>query len=776
MKKTILMTVAVLASAAAVNAQNPPQLRPDNIDEIVAAMTLEEKAKLVNGTSMVDGSEQLNTPIIGTTRNLVPGAAGTTFPIERLGIPAIVLADGPAGLRITPRREGDPATYFCTGFPIGTLLASTWNLPLVEQVGEAMGNEVLEYGVDVLLAPALNIHRNPLNGRNFEYYSEDPLVSGKTAAAMVKGVQSNGVGTSIKHFVANNQETNRMNNDARISPRALREIYLKGFEIAVREADPWTVMSSYNYLNGTYTSESPWLLTDVLRGDWGFKGLVMTDWNGGRDAVAQMEAGNDLLMPGRKFQYDQIIAGVKDGSLSEDDLDVCVKRVLELIVRSPRFKGYTFSNSPDLKAHAAVTRASAAEGMVLLENNGVLPLDKEVSRVALFGTTSFDFIAGGTGSGDVNKAYVIDLKTGLAAEGYTVNPDIEALYTQRIAAYRAEQEKLRAENPMAVFFSQKRLEEVVPTKAELDKAAAISDVALVTIGRSSGEFFDRTPADFNLSQEELALIEKVTAAFHSVGKKVVVILNVGGVVETASWKHIPDAVLLAWQPGQEGGYTVADILWGKVTPSGKLPMTFPVAYTDHLSSKNFPTEYEADWRTLFTPGEDKEHTPVKDVDYTDYEEGIYVGYRYFDTFDKQVAYPFGYGKSYTTFAYSDARITAEGDCYTVSVTVTNTGDYSGKEVVQLYVSAPEGGALAQPDSELRGYAKTKALAPGESETVEICFKKCDLASYCEEKDGWVVPAGEYTVRVAASSRDTKAQLPLSVSAICDECAAKVDRY
>jgi beta-glucosidase len=764
-----MAAVVALATASVAQAQNPPQLRADNIDQVVAAMTLEEKATLVNGTGMAmpGVGESSTNPIVGMTRNLVPGAAGTTFPIERLGIPAIVLADGPAGLRITPVREGDTSTYYCTGFPIGTLLASTWNTPLVEQVGTAMGNEVLEYGADVLLAPALNIHRNPLNGRNFEYYSEDPLVTGKIAAAMVKGVQSNGVGTSIKHFAVNNQETNRMNNDARVTPRALREIYLKGFEIAVREAEPWTVMSSYNYINGTYTSESRELLTDVLRTDWGFEGLVMTDWNGGRDAVAQIEAGNDLLMPGRQFQYDQIVAGVKDGSLSMADLDVCVKRVLELIVRSPRFKGYKFSNKPDLKAHAAVTRASAAEGMVLLENNGVLPLDKAVKNVALFGTTSYDFIAGGTGSGDVNKAYVIDLKTGITSEGYTVNPDIEKLYTDQIAAYRAEQEKLRKENPMAVFFSQARLSETVPSAADLDKAAAASDVALITIGRSSGEFFDRKPQDFYLTAEELALIKKVSAAFHAVGKKAVVVLNVGGVVETASWKAIPDAVLLAWQPGQEGGYTVADILSGAVNPSGKLTMTFPADYTDHLSSENFPTEYEADWRSLFTPGEAKEHTPVKDVDYTDYVEDIFVGYRYFDTFGKQVSYPFGFGRSYTTFEYSAPALSVDGDLYTASVTVKNTGKYAGKEVVQLYVSAPSAGYTLKPDSELRGFAKTRELKPGESQTVKITFKKGDLASYSEAQSSWVVDAGDYTARIAASSRDIKARLPFTVATESD---------
>lgn len=760
MKKQ-LFSVAVAATAFAACGPGVPQLGKASLDDVIAAMTLEEKAHLVIGTGMAGFSG--DSAVVGETRNLVPGAAGTTYPIERLGIPSIVLADGPAGLRINPTREGDSATYYCTHFPIGTLLASTWDPELVERVGEAIGNEVLEYGADVLLAPALNIHRHPLCGRNFEYYSEDPLVSGKIAAAYVRGVQSNGVGTSIKHFAVNNQETNRMANDAQVSPRALREIYLKGFEITVKESDPWTVMSSYNYVNGVYASENAELQTTLLRDEWGFKGLVMTDWFGGKDAVEQMKAGNDMLQPGYDKQYQDIVAGVREGRLDEAVLDRNVKRVLELILRTPRFKGYRFSNKPDLKAHAVITRQSAAEGMVLLKNEGdALPLAAGVKRVALFGCTSYDFIAGGTGSGNVNRAYTVSLPDGLKNAGYEIDEQLRADYEAHIAA---EKERLKPEDSRFAAF----MPVVLPTEmtfdaARLTRLAAQTDVALITIGRGSGEFLDRESANFYLSKEKHALLRDVCRIFHAAGKRVIVVLNVGGAIETASWKALPDAILCAWQGGQEGGNSVADVLSGKTSPGGKLPMTLPVRFEDHASNTNFPIDLKSDIDIVNANKGEKKHT-LKDVDYTRYEEDVYVGYRYFDSFGKQVSYPFGYGLSYTTFEYGAPSLSKEDGLYTVSLEVKNTGKYAGREIVQLYVAAPNSTELNKPEKELKAFAKTKELKPGEAETVRLQVSVADLASYDEGSSSWVVDAGTYKFMPAASSRDVKSVVEVEVSAL-----------
>jgi beta-glucosidase len=751
MKRIFLFSMLVAGLFCACNnTPKPLQLTADNIDVILDSLTLEEKVHLLVGTGMAGFSG--DSAVVGATKNLVPGAAGTTYPIPRLGIPSIVLADGPAGLRIQPTREGDSATYYCTAFPVATLLSSTWNTELVENVGNAMGNEVLEYGADVLLAPALNIHRNPLCGRNFEYYSEDPLLSGKTAAAIVRGVQSNGVGTSIKHFAVNNQETNRQRNDAIVSQRALREIYLRGFEIAVKESQPWTVMTSYNKINGTAASESGELLTDILRGEWGFAGAVMTDWFGGYNAVNQMIAGNDLLMPGRPDQYEMIVEAVKSGKLDVEFINKNVRRMLELIVKSPRFKGYKFTNKPDLKAHAEVTRQSALEGMVLLENrDNTLPLNN-VKKIAAFGITSYDFIAGGTGSGDVNEAYTISLGEGLNNAGYEIDSNLKALYDNHIAAEN-EKNKPDPKNPFAMFMPKIRAAELVPDAKTLAQTVENNDVALITVGRTSGEFEDRKTADFYLNEKEISLVKNVCEAFHKAGKKAVVILNIGGVIETATWKNLPDAVLLAWQAGQEGGNSVADILRGAANPSGKLPMTFPVKLEDVPSYANFPRNYTpANPMETMMGGNVGENR--KNIDFTKYEEGVFAGYRYYLTENKAVSYPFGYGLSYTTFEYGTPEVSGKDGNFTVKISVKNTDTVAGKSVVELYISAPNStrGAL-NPTRELKAFAKTKLLVASESQVLELKLTPADFASFDEVKTAWIAAAGDYKIEIGSSAAE-----------------------
>ncbi len=766
MKKSLISVLGMAVLLVGCASEGNVTKNTINQEEVMAKMSLEDKAHFVIGTGMegFSGDEA----VIGATKNLVPGAAGTTYPLDSLGIPAIVLADGPAGLRIDPTREGDSATYYCTHFPIGTLLASTWNTKLVEEVGIAMGQEVKEYGADVLLAPALNIMRNPLCGRNFEYYSEDPVVAGKTAAAYIKGIQKNDVGTSIKHFAANNQETNRMGNDAHMSQRALREIYLKGFEIAIKESKPWTVMTSYNYINGVYTSESKDLVQTILRDEWGYEGTVMTDWFGGKDGAVQMWAGNDMLQPGKKEQFDSIVAGVKSGKLAEADLDRNVSRILNLIEKTPRYQGYKFSNKPDLKAHAEVTRQSAAEGMVLMKNEKALPFAESIKNVALYGNTSYEFIAGGTGSGNVNHAYVVSLLDGMKNGGYAVSDDLKQAYELFWNDYRkareAEIAKIEKTDPqkamMMRFLPSGLPAEKLFTVAELEAQAAKADIAVLTIGRISGEFFDRKSSDFNLNDSERKLLEQVCETYHKAGKQVVVLLNIGGVIETASWKELPDAILCAWQAGQEGGNSVVDVLSGKQSPSGKFTMTWPVKFTDAYSSKNFPVDQTAKLDFMNTV----ERGNVKNVDWTDYEEDIYVGYRYFDSFEVPVSYPFGFGLSYTTFDYSDAKIAEKGDAYEVTVTVKNSGEREGKEVVELYISAPDNKAANKPVKELKAFAKTKNLKPGESETLKLSVKAADLASFDEASSSWVVAEGEYQFLIAASSQDIKSTLAAKVKA------------
>ena len=771
--KKLFFTLFLATAAMTANAQ--PQLRADNIDEVLQAMTLEEKAKLlVGGANNFFGAGA----VVGGEADLVAGAAGTSPAIPRLGIPATVLTDGPAGVRIDPTRKGTDKTYYATAFPIGSCLASTWNTELVSKVGKAIGNETKEYRCDVILGPGMNLHRNPLCGRNFEYYSEDPFLTGKIAAAYIQGVQSQGAGVSAKHFAVNSQETDRTSVDERVSQRAARELYLRGFEIAVRESAPWTIMASYNQVNGQFSMGNHDLLTKILREDWGFKGIVMTDWIGiraGLPTISEVQAGNDLMEPGQPAQVEEIIKGVKEGKLDIKDVDRNVRRMLEYIVKTPSFHQYPASNAPDFKAHAAITRQSAAEGIVLLKNNGALPFRTEgnlspltshhsplIKTVALFGENSYDFLSGGTGSGCVHPPYVVDMLQGLENAGIKSSPVLTDIYRKYIEYAKL---KFQAERHPAKWFQtemmgQQKYPEIGLSPIAINKEVATADAAIITIGRQAGEGIDRDiDTEFNLVPEERALIVDVCNAFHEAGKPVIVIINSGSVIETASWSGYPDAILCAWQPGMEGGNSIADLLTGKVNPSGKLTMTWPIAATDHPSTKNFPGYLDQYSKDIIRNYAGK----VPGNDYTNHDEDIYVGYRYFDTFNREVAYPFGFGLSYTTFEFSKPVVKAKGkDAVEVSVSVKNTGKVSGKEVAQVYVAAPKG-KLEKPAQELKAFAKTRELKPGESQTLTMTIPVRDLASFDEAGSQWLAEAGTYTFNIGANSRDIAVSAQLKIT-------------
>ena len=635
------------------------------------------------------------------------------------------------------------------------------------KVGKGIGNEVREFGLDWILSPSMNLIRSALCGRNHEYYSEDPYLSGTIAAGYVNGVQSEGTAACPKHFIANNQETNRNNNNSQLSQRALREIYLKAFEIMVKESNPWTIMTSYNKLNGPYALQNEELLNTIVRDEWGWKGMYVSDWNAGDDAVAAMKAGNDMLQPGQDKQYQAILAAAKDGSLSMDILNANVKRILEYVIKTSNFKGYKYNNEPDLKAHAQIVREVGADGIVLLRNEGILPLTGK--RVALFGCTSYDWISGGSGFGGTSVGhYTVSLIEGMRSAGYEVYQPLIDIYKKHIA----DEEKRLFPNgrPPFSITPPARAAEKLFTAEEMNAAIDGSDVAIISLGRKSGEAADRGESDFYLNDGEKQLIKAVSDAYHAKGKKIVVLLDICSPMDVASWQSQADAVVCTWQGGQESGFAVADVLSGKVNPSGKLPMTFQIKYGDAYADKNFPAN--VDDKTLgamFMWGYNKDSAPKdrkpeKDIDFTNYEEDIYVGYRYFDSFGKPVAYPFGFGLSYTTFGYENLSVTEADGTYTVKVDVKNTGSKAGRNVVELFVAAPNSKKLNKPEKELRNYAKTKLLQPGQTETVTMTVKTEDLASFNEQASSWKTDAGVYTFMICSSANDVEAKATAKVKA------------
>ena len=645
-------------------------------------------------------------------------------------------------------------------------LASTWDREAAFKVGQGIGNEVREFGLDWILSPAMNLIRNPLCGRNHEYYSEDPYLSGTIAAGYVRGVQSEGTAACPKHFVANNQETNRNNNISQVSQRALREIYLKAFEIMVKESDPWTIMTSYNKLNGPYAVQNRELLTTIVRDEWGWKGMFVSDWNAGDDAVAAMMAGNDMLQPGQDRQYQAIFDAAKSGKLPMEVLDANVRRILEYVVKTHNFKGYQANSEPNLKAHAQVVRQVGADGIVLLKNSGVLPLAGK--RVALFGCTSYDWISGGSGFGGTSLGrYTVSLVEGMRSAGYEVYKPLISLYTKHLA----DEEKRLFPNGRPAFslMPPARADEKQFTADELNAAIDGSDVAIISLGRKSGEAADRSESDFYLKEGEKQLIKAVSEAYHAKGKQVVVLLDICSPIDVASWQNQIDALVCTWQGGQESGFSVADVLCGDVNPNGKLPMTFQVKYGDAYADKNFPANVDdKTMGSMFMWGRNKDDAkkrePQANIDYTNYEEDIYVGYRYFDSFGKPVAYPFGFGLSYTTFAYENMSVSEANGVYTVKVDVKNTGKVAGRNVVELFVAAPNSKKLNKPEKELRNYAKTRLLQPGETEAVVMTVKTEDLASFNEKASAWKTDAGTYSFLICSSASDVEAKATAKVKA------------
>lgn len=752
-------------------------LKPDNIGEIIFAMTPEEKVDLVVGCGAGWGNPDAK----------YPGTAGWTAAIPRLGVPSIYFADGPQGVNVARYREYDTADYSCTFFLSGSSLASSWDSEAAWEIGHAIGYELKERGLDVILGPGINLHRNVLCGRNQEYYSEDPVISGKMAAAWIKGAQSNGIATSLKHFAVNNQETNRKENDSRVDVRTLRELYLRAFEIAVKEGRPKTVMGSYNYVNGVHACENPQLLDDLLREEWGWDGAVMSDWDGVVRPSDAIKATCDLIEPGTDADKKAIMNALSEGSLRMEELDRCVGHILGLVVSSPSYAGYASTNNIDREGHRSLLRRVAAESMVLLKNeDSVLPLAK--GKLALYGCASYDLVPANMGVNGVNRGvYHVSLVQGLREAGFEVFQPVLREYTDYIAA---EKERImQAYPPMyRQFFRYESPKEIIPGEGSgeqkqspqgamtvdlgfsqggtvlemsLAKQAASNDAAVLTLSRATGEAFDRTVKEFYLTESEEELIDAVSSAYHAVGKPLIVLLNVPAPIETVSWRDKADAILLVGQPGERAGESIADALTGTVPPSGRLTDTWPVNYGDALSDAHFPSETGQDLRSLVTPRSDRDHTLVENIDFTEYIEGIYMGYRYFSTFRKEVAYPFGHGLSYTSFKYEDATVEASADHFTARLTVRNDGLAPGREVVQLYVSSP-GKAVDRPIRELKGFAKTRVLQPGESQTVEIQVPPEYLAYYNEKESAWNVERGLYQFEWGRSVEQIVETVPVKI--------------
>ena len=660
-----------------------------DIQAIVSKMTLAEKAALCTGAS-----------------------AWSTTPVERLNVPELLVADGPHGIRrVADVQSMSQKSLPATCFPTASSLAATWDSELLYEVGQALAEEAIALEVDVILGPGTNMKRSPLCGRNFEYFSEDPYQAGQMAVSLINGIQSKGVGTSLKHFAANNQEFERFSISAEVDERTLREIYLPAFETAVTHAKPWTVMCSYNRINGTYGSEHKYLLTDILKNEWGFEGFVVSDWGAVHDRVASLRAGLDLEMPGPKqTRVNAVIEAVRSGELDEAVLDESVRRILRITLMAAETpKGGEF----DVASHHALARKVAGEGMVLLKNNGILPL-QHPQNIAVIGRAAKEAHFQGGGSSHINPTQV----------------DSPFDELQKVAG------------DAKLSFAMGYPEDASIDQALIDEALSIAKsaevalfyIALPTYKESEG--YDR--ADLDLTMQQVQLIQTVTA----VQPNTVVILNNGAPVVMGDWIDGTAAILEAWMMGQAGGGAIADILYGNINPSGKIAETYPQKLSDTPSHLNFPGENGA----------------------VRYGEGMYIGYRYYDAKEVPVLFPFGFGLSYTTFAYSNMQVSAESfkdvDGLSVMVDVTNTGDVAGKEIVQVYVHDQES-RLKRPFKELKGFAKV-ALKPGETKTVSILLDSRAFAYYNPTHKQWVTEDGQFDILVGASAADIRCQKTVSM--------------
>ncbi|MFJ4998193.1 glycoside hydrolase family 3 C-terminal domain-containing protein [Microbacterium sp. NPDC088619] len=664
-------------------------------DTSASDLTLEEKASLTSGADF-----------------------WTTKAIDRVGLPSIMMTDGPHGLRKQAGGTdhlGLSSSVPATCFPPAVGIGSSFDPEIIERVGAAIGVEAAIEDVAIVLGPGINIKRSPLCGRNFEYFSEDPIVSGILGAASVRGVQSQGVGTSLKHFAANNQEFDRMRASSDVDPRPLHEIYLRGFERVITDAQPWTVMCSYNRINGVYASEDPWLLTQVLRDDWGFDGVVVSDWGAVNDRVAGVAAGLDLEMPSSGGRTDaQLVAAVRAGELAESVLDTAADRAIDLVRKAQRRPAV--SGPLDVDAHHALAREAAGRSIVLLKNDGdVLPLAAG-QKIAVIGAFATEPRFQGAGSSLINPTRVDNALDELRVVGgddvtYAAGFSVEG---GAVAASGRSDDDLRE---------------------EAAAAASAADVAVVFLGlpaAEESEGFDREHID--LPADQLAVLDAVIEA----NPTTVVVLSNGGVVALPFAGRVP-AIVETWLLGQAGGGAVADVLYGTVNPSGKLTETVPVRLEDNPSFGNFPGEFG----------------------HVRYGEGVLVGYRWYDAKNLEVTYPFGHGLSYTTFSYGEASVEAsENGDIVVHVDITNTGTRDGREIVQVYV-APVASAVQRAPRELKAFSSV-ALAAGETRTVELVVRRADLAYWDVRVDRWIVESGEYTVEVAASSRDIRSSSTVEV--------------